>query len=100
MKGHKSITLNDKEIKLKFTLGVLEDVQEYLKGEGVKGGIDEALSEMKYLRVLISKMAEYAGNKVNPEEFKDLEFSEMNKAVSLINESTEGLPKGKGKQGK
>lgn len=100
MKGSKTINLDGKEIELKLTLGVFEDVQDHLKENGIEGGIEEALSEMKYLRFMLSKMAEYAGNEIDSEEFKKLEFDEISKAVSLITESTEGLPEGKGKKGK
>lgn len=100
MKGEKTITLEGEKVKLRFTLGVLEDVQDYLKEKGVEGGIDSALSEMKHLRFFLAKLAEYGGNKVDADEFKKLDFSEMENAISIISEATEGLPAGKGKKEK
>lgn len=95
MKGKKTITLKGKDVELFFCIGVLEDVQDYLKEQDVEGGIDSALSEMKHLRFFLSKMAEYAGTPVAPDEFKHLAFSEMESAIEIISKATEGLPVGK-----
>lgn len=100
MKGHQTITLKGKDIKLAFTVGAMEDFQDYLKDEGVESGLDEALSEMKHFRKLIEVMTEYADNKVEAKEFKFLDFSEISKVTELINSSTENIAVGKGKKAK
>ena len=100
MKGKKSITLKGNEIELAFTVGAMEDFQEYLKDEGVEAGLDEALSEMKHFRKLIEILSEYAGNKTEAKEFKFLDFSEIGKVTDLINSATENIAVGKGGKAK
>lgn len=100
MKGQKKITVDGKEYEIKFTLGVYEDLQEYLDEQGIEDGIQEALSQMKHLRFFISKMVEYAGGDIDAEELKKMEISEVKNAVSILTEATEDIPQGKGKAGK
>lgn len=102
MKGSQKITLKGKEIAISFTVGAMEDFQEYLKAEGIEAGLDEALSDMKHFRKLIEIMSEYGGDKTDAKEFKFLDFSEIGKVTDLINSATENIsvgkaPKAKGK---
>jgi len=102
MKGEKTISLDGNEYKVKFTLGAMEDLQDYLEEDGFEGSTDQALQKMKYLRVLLSKMTKYAGNEVSAEKFKDMEFSEVQHALLVVEESTKDIPgkPGKGVKGK
>lgn len=100
MKGKKTIQLKDKEIALSFTVGAMEDFQEYLKESGVDSDLDEALSEMKHFRKLIEILSEYGGEKVEAKEFKFLDFSEIGKVTDLINQSTENIVVGKAQKAK
>lgn len=102
MKGKKTISLKGNEIELAFTVGAMEDFQEYLKESGVESDMDKALSEMKHFRKLIEILSEYGGKKVDASEFKFLDFSEIGKVTDLISASTENVavgkaPKAKGK---
>lgn len=96
MKGVKEITLEGKKVKLRFTLGVLEDFQDFIGGVDV----DAALGEMKNLREFLSIMTEYAGEKVPAEKFKMLDFDEMQDALEVITQAASriegnvGKPKG------
>ena len=102
MKGNTKVTIKGKDYKLSFTLGVLEDFQEHLKEEKYKGGIQEAFSEFKYLRKLISLMADYADNPVDINDVKRMEFSEISKVTELIAQAMENVESGnqKAKTGK
>lgn len=91
MKGEKTINLNGEEIKLRFTVGALEDFQEHLKEVGFESSFEEALQEMKHLRVFLEKLSEFAGNKVQADKWKYLDFSEMSKAIQILTESTSDL---------
>ena len=97
MKGEKKISVNGKEYKVRFTLGAMEELQDYLEEDGFDGGTDEALQKMKYLRVFLSKMTKFAGNEVEAEEFKNMDFSEVQSALEIVNESTKDVS---GKAGK
>ena len=90
MKNQKTINLNGKDLKLKFTLGVLEDFQEFAG----TSDIDSALSEMKNIRYFLYLMAKYAGEQVEPDDLKYLDLEEMGKAMEVI-----GSPSGKIKAG-
>jgi|19_taG_2_1085344.scaffolds.fasta_scaffold00217_4 deoxyribodipyrimidine photolyase-like uncharacterized protein len=94
MKGKQTVHLKGKDIELSFTVGAMEDFQEYLKSEGVEGGLDDAISEMKYFRKLIEILTDYAGNKVDASEFKYLEFSEISKVTQLMTSATENITVG------
>lgn len=100
MKGKQTVSLKGKDIELAFTIGSMEDFQEYLKGEGVEAGLDEALSDMKHFRKLIEIMSEYAGEKVEAKEFKFLDFAEIGKVTGLIESATENIEVGKGVKAK
>jgi hypothetical protein len=89
MKGIKEIELDGKKIKLRFTLGVLEDFQEYCEKNDLD--VDEALQKMKHMREFISLMTEYAGDKVESEKFKFLDFYQMQDAIAIIGEATGSL---------
>ena len=93
MKGIKKISLNGEDVELRFTLGVLEDFQEYC--EGLEIDVDEALQKMKHMRHFLSLMSEYAGAKVDAEKFKFLDFDQMQDAISLIQSATGDLGKAK-----
>lgn len=71
-----------------------------MKAEGVEADIEESLSEMKYFRKLIEIMSEYGGNKTPAEEFKFLDFSEIQKVTDLMTSANENMPVGKGKGAK
>jgi hypothetical protein len=86
MKGSKQIELNGKKIDLRFTLGVLEDFQEYC--ENLKISSDEALQSMKHMREFLHLMTKYAGKEVKSDEFKFLDFDQMQEAVGLIESAT------------
>lgn len=92
MKGHKTINLNGKSLKLKFTLGVLEDFQEYTG----KPDIDAALAEMSNLRYFIYLMTIYAGEEIEPDDLKALEFDEIEKAMEVIGSASGKLKAGAG----
>lgn len=100
MKGKKTIHLKGKDIELAFTVGAMEDFQEYLKESGVESDLDQALSEMKHFRKLIEILSDYGGEKVEAKEFKYLEFSEIGKVTDLINASTENVAVGKAPKAK
>lgn len=100
MKGKQTIQLKGKAIELAFTVGAMEDFQEYLKDEGIEAGLDEALSEMKHFRKLIEILTIYAGNKVDAKEFKFLDFSEISKVTDLMNSATENITVGNEKKAK
>ncbi len=100
MKGKQSITLKGNEIELAFTVGAMEDFQDYLKEQEVEAGLDEALSEMKHFRKLIEILSDYAGNKTEAKEFKYLDFSEISKVTDLMNSATENISVGKDQKAK
>lgn len=84
MKGVKTIKLNGADVKVRLTLGVLEDFAELI---GDEFGMDEALAKPKYMREILSLMSEYAGDKVDAKEFKMLDFSEMDAVTQLFSET-------------
>lgn len=100
MKGKQTIELKGKEIELAFTVGAMEDFQDYLKEQEVEAGLDEALSEMKHFRKLIEILSDYAGNKTEAKEFKYLDFSEISKVTDLMNSATENISVGKDQKAK
>lgn len=100
MKGKQTIQLKGKDIEIAFTVGAMEDFQEYLKSEGVEAGLDEALSEMKHFRKLLEFLSEYGGNKTQAEEFKFMDFSQIEKVTGLINSATENIAVGKAQKAK
>jgi hypothetical protein len=92
MKGQTKISLNGKDIELKFTLGVLEDFQDYCEEHELDS--DVALGKMKHLRQFLHLMT---GGRVDAEAFKDLEFSEIEKFNAIVSQATGELgnaPKG------
>ena len=96
MKGEKTISVNGNEYKVRFTLGAMEELQDHLEADGFDGGTDQALQKMKYLRVFLSKMTKFAGNEVDADEFKQMDFSEVQSALSIVEESSKDVV-GKGK---
>ena len=96
MKGEKTISVNGKEYKVRFTLGAMEELQDHIEKDGFEGGTDQALQKMKYLRVFLSKMTKFAGNEVDADEFKQMDFSEVQSALSIVEESSKDVV-GKGK---
>lgn len=97
MKGQAKVSLNGKDVNLAFKFGTYEDFQEYVKGlEGVS--LEKAMEEFKHLRVLMSLMSEYAGNKTEADDFKQLEFEELGVVTELIRSSMETLSVGKPKK--
>ena len=101
MKGEKTITVNGKEYPLRFTAGALREFQDHLEEVGYDAPIDQALSKMKYLFVLLSKMTKYGGNEIDPKEFDWMDMSEINSAMEMMGESTKDLPdSGKVQKGK
>lgn len=100
MKGHQTVTLKGDEVGIAFTIGALEDLQDYLKDEGAETDLDKALSDMKHLRKMLEIMSEYAGKKVEAKEFKFMDFSEMNKVIEFIESATENVSVGKGEKAK
>ena len=93
MKGEKTISVDGKQYKVRFTLGAMEELQDVLDEDGFEGSTDKALQKMKYLRVFLSKMTKFAGNEVAPEEFKNMDFSEVQSALEIVNQSADGLGK-------
>ena len=77
----------------------MEELQDHLDAEGFEGGTEKALQKMKYLRVLLSKMTKFAGNELPAEDFKEMDFSAVESAISLIGKSTSGARGGKGLKG-
>ena len=91
MKGQTKITLNGKDVVLKFTLGVLEDFQDYCEEKDLDS--ESALSKMKHLRQFLHLMS---GGKVPVEDFRELEFSEIEKFTALVGKATGELGNVKG----
>lgn len=84
MKGHKTIDLNGRKIPLKFTVGVMEDMQEQVDGD-----IDKALEKMSNMRQMIALMAKYAGEEVDAEELKQLDFGQLAIVTDFISETVQ-----------
>jgi hypothetical protein len=97
MKGQAEISLNGNKVKLSFKFGTYEDFQEYVLSLG-DVSLEKAMEEFKHLRVLMSLMSEYAGNKVSADEFKQLDFSEVGIVTELIRSSMETISMGKPKR--
>lgn len=85
MKGQKKIKLNGNDVKLRFTVGVFEDFQDYVESLPTELTVDDALQKMKHLRYFLHLMTVAAGETVDPEKFRDLEFDQMEEALKLMN---------------
>lgn len=94
MKGQIKIKLNGKDVELKFTLGAIEDFQDYCEEQGIDA--DMAETKMKHLRHLLHYMS---GGKVEADAFRDLELSEISKFKDLISQASAEVGNvGKGKK--
>jgi hypothetical protein len=105
MKGISKVELNGEEIKLKFTLGISEDLQEYAD----KHNIEDPDNDPKAQRVMFALMEMYANDEWDCDDivdkavkksrkFKALGVDQIKNILALVDEATEGL--GKGKAGK
>lgn len=100
MKGTKTIALGDKEVKLRFDFGAVEDFCEELDID-FSGWQKEALQKPKNIRMLAYFMAK-DHNEVEADEFRRMLFSDISEIMDLITDSTAGLEEqaGNAKKGK
>ena len=94
MKGQTKIILNGNEIELRFTLGSLEDFQDYCDSHKLDSS--DALTKIKHLRQLLHLMTE---GRVPAEDFRNLDFSEMEKFTKIVGQATGELGNVKGVAG-
>ena len=105
MKGQTKVTLNGKEITLKFTLGVVEDLQDWAKKNNVKNPD----SDMKGQRVMFALMELYATDdwmegdileKAEKEclKYKALGVDQITSMMEMIEEASDKMGKDKAKQ--
>ncbi len=73
--------------EFRFTIGAIDDFQEYTDTLNEDIDIDQAFGEMKHLRVFLSILTEYSGRKVEPDSFKFIDFDQVEDVVSLMNEA-------------
>ena len=102
MKGTKHITLNGEQVPVRLTMGAVEDFQEYLESltdDNSEVDIDKAMSNMKHARHFLAIMSKYGGYEKSADDFKYMEFSELQQVTALVNEAVgmaKGSPKGGG----
>lgn len=90
MKGTKSITLNGEQVPIRLTMGAVEDFQEYLESltdDNSEVDIDKAMGNMKHARQFLSIMSRYGDNPKDAENFKYMDFSEMQHVTTLVNDA-------------
>lgn len=102
MKGTTKVELNGKEIPLKFTLGISEDLQDYAK----QNNIEDPDNDPKAQRVMFALMELYATDEWDCDnivdkaveksrKFKALGVDQIKNILSLVDEATDGLGKDK-----
>jgi len=102
MKGQTKIELNGKKIELKFTLGVIEDLQEWAK----KNDVDNPDTDPKGQRVMFALMELYAGDGwmdadviekavAESRKYKALGIDQIQVMMDMVDGASEGLAKGK-----
>lgn len=106
MKGQKTITVDGEKIKLKFTVGALEDFQEYIDSLDEDLDVDSAMGKMKYARVLLQIMSLYGEGEIEELDldkvakdsirFKMAGVSDLMDGVSLVHEAVGDLPESVG----
>lgn len=107
MKGQKTITVDGEKIKLKFTVGALEDFQEYIDSLDEDLDVDSAMGKMKYARVLLQIMSLYGEGDIKEEldldkaakdsvRFKMAGVADLMDGVSLVHEAVGDLPESVG----
>ena len=105
MKGQTKIELNGKDIALKFTLGVIEDLQEWAK----KNNIEDPDTNPQGQRIMFALMELYGSDgwdcddiieKAEKEsrKYKALGIDQIQKMMDMVDQASSGLGKGKGKQ--
>lgn len=103
MKGQKKITVGDEKIGLQFTVGALEDFQEYVDGLGEDTDVDKALGKMKHARVFLQIMNIYYESELVKEidleqtkedsyRFKMAAVSEVMEGISLVHDAMDDMP--------
>lgn len=104
MKGEKTLTLEGKELKIRFDFGAVEDFCDELDID-FSGWQAEALQHPKNIRMLAYHMAKDHNKDLKAKDLRRMQMSEISKIVGLITESTDGLEeqagnakKGKGKK--
>src|SRR5690554_2242121 len=96
MKGTKTVKVNGEEVAFKFTLGVIEDLQEYAEKYDIPE--EELDRKMKHLRVQIALMELYATDAWKEEgiiekaekaslKYKGMEYAQMMEITSLMREA-------------
>jgi hypothetical protein len=97
MKGQTKIELNGEEISLKFTLGVIEDLQAWAKANDVK----DPDTDPKGQRVMFALMEIYAGDDWMSEDvtekaekeslkYKALGIDQIQKMMDMVDEASLG----------
>ena len=98
MKGTKKIEISGEQITLRFTTGVIEDIQEYQEQNDLS---EQDLDKMKHMRVMFALMELYATEdewkdpdildkaKEASFKFKNVDASQLGELMSIVNEVTE-----------
>lgn len=97
MIGERTIKVGDKDVKLRFNWGAVED---FCEAEDVSfQQFDKALGSPKKMRALIFHMAKSAGSDIEFDDLRSMAFSQMNIVSELIAEAMgEGGKAGKAKK--
>ena len=100
MKGQTKIELNGKDIALKFTLGVIEDLQQWAK----QNDIEDPDSNPQGQRIMFALMEIYAGDGWMDDDiiekavkesrkYKALGIDQIQKMMDMVEEANAGLGK-------
>lgn len=90
---HLKLNLEGKELKLAFTLGAIEDFCEETETD-FSNFSSKALKSPKGIRLLIYHMALAGGSKVEPDDLKRLDLTEIGKFTDFMTADVEGKGKG------
>ena len=95
MIAERKINVGDREVKLRFDWGAVEDFCE--ANDVGFSDFDKAVQSPKKLRSLIYYMAVSAGETLEADELRGMAFNQMSVVSELIEEA---MSEGKGKAGK
>ena len=85
MIGERKITVDGKDVSLRFDWGAVED---FCEAEDVSfQSFDKALGSPKKMRSLIYHMAKSAGSDIKEDDLRLMSFSQMNIVSDLISEA-------------
>ena len=85
MIGERKITVDGKDVKLRFDWGAVED---FCEAEDVSfQSFDKALGSPKKMRSLIYHMAKSAGSDIKEDDLRKMSFSQMSVVSELISEA-------------